>query len=190
MGGMMDLQIEGRHVDVTAELRSDIEARVEDLLPGQETTHVRVTLTKQNHRKADDSCEVLIVLHIPGHTLTARKQQNTFEEALRDAFAAMETELETIRGKRASYDIRSAAPPQRGIVKKLFADEGYGFIAMDNGLEVYFHRNAVHDMAYEDLDEGMEVSLNTEPGEKGLQATTVNPVPSVTEYYGNKGSTT
>jgi hypothetical protein len=45
-------------------------------------------------------------------------------------------------------------------------------------------------MAYEDLDEGMEVSLNTEPGEKGLQATTVNPVPSVTEYYGNKGWTT
>ena len=82
------------------------------------------------------------------------------------------------------------SPPERGIVRKLFAEEGYGFIAMDNGIEVYFHRNAVHDMAYEDLDEGMAVSLNTEPGEKGLQATTVNPVPSVTEYYGNKGSAT
>ena len=186
----MDLQIEGRHVEVTAELRSDIEARVDDLFPGEETTHIRVTLAKQNHRKADDSCDVLIVMHIPGHTITARKQQKTFEEALRDAFAAMRTELETVRGKRASHDIRSAAPPERGIVRKLFAEEGYGFIAMDNGIEVYFHRNAVHDMAYEDLDEGMEVSLNTEPGEKGLQATTVNPVQPVAEYYGNKGSVT
>jgi cold shock CspA family protein/ribosome-associated translation inhibitor RaiA len=186
----MDLQIEGRHVEVTAELRSDIEARVDDLLPGQETTHVRVTLTKRNHRKADDSCEVLIVMQIPGHTITARKQQNSFEEALRDAFAAMKTELETIRGKRASHDIRSHTPSEHGIVRRLFADEGYGFIAMDNGMEVYFHRNAVHDMAFEDLDEGTEVSLNAEPGEKGLQATTVNPVPSITQYYGNKGSTT
>lgn len=185
----MDLQIEGRHVGVTPEWRNDIEARVADLYPERDITHVRVTLTKQAHRKPEDSYEVLVVVQIPGHTITARKQENSFDEAIRDAFAAMKTELDKIREKRASHEVRISAPPERGIITKLLRDEGYGFIAMENGTEVYFHRNAVHDLAFEDLDDGMEVSLNIEPGEKGPQATTVNPVPSVTEFYSNKGST-
>jgi cold shock CspA family protein len=101
----------------------------------------------------------------------------------------MKTELDKIREKRASHEVRMSAPPERGIVSKLFRDEGYGFIAIEDGTEVYFHRNAVHDLAFEALEDGMEVSLNLEPGEKGPQATTVNPIPSVTEFYGNKGST-
>lgn len=60
---------------------------------------------------------------------------------------------------------------------------------MGDGMEVYFHRNAVHDMAFEALEDGMEVSLNIEPGDKGPQATTVNPVPSISRYYDDKGST-
>jgi cold shock CspA family protein len=60
---------------------------------------------------------------------------------------------------------------------------------MEDGTEVYFHRNAVHNLTFEELQDGMEVSLNIELGEKGPQATTVNPVPSVTELYGKKGST-
>jgi cold shock CspA family protein/ribosome-associated translation inhibitor RaiA len=175
---------------VTPEWRADIEARVADLYPGRDITHVRVTLTRHDHRKAEDSYDVLIVVQIPGHTITARKQQDSFDEAMRDAFAAMKIELDKIREKRGSHNIRVNAPPERGVISKLMREEGYGFIAMEDGTEVYFHRNAVHDLSFEALDEGIEVSLNVEPGEKGPQASTVNPVPSVTEYYGNKGSTT
>ena len=39
---------------------------------------------------------------------------------------------------------------------------------------------------FEQMD-GMEVSLNLEQGEKGPQATTVQPVPPVA-YYADKGS--
>jgi ribosomal subunit interface protein len=95
----MDLQIEGRHTAVTPEWTADIRSRVADLNPGQDITHVRVTLTKHDHRKAEDSYDVVIVVQIPGHTITARKQQNSFEEAIRDAFAAMEIKLEKIREK-------------------------------------------------------------------------------------------
>jgi len=42
---------------------------------------------------------------------------------------------------------------------------------------VYFHRNAVHGLKFEDLEDGQEVAFNVEQGNKGLQATTVNPVP-------------
>ena len=186
----MDLQVEGRHTGVTAEWTADIQSRVADLHPGHDIQHIRVTLTKHDHPKAEDSYDVVIVVQIPGHTITARKQQDSFEEAIRDAFAAMEIELEKIREKRASHDVRISAPPGRGVVTKLFREEGYGFIAMEDGTEVYFHRNAVHDMPFDAIEDGMEVSLNVEPGDNGLQATTVNPVPSATQYYANKGSIT
>ena len=185
----MDLQIEGRRTGVSAGLRADIEARVADLYPGQDMTHVRVTLTKHDHRKADDSYDALLVVHIPGHTITARKQQNTFEEAIRDAFAALKIELGKIREKRASHEVHINVPPERGIVRKIFREEGYGFILLENGTEVYFHRNAVHDLAFEEMEDGLEVSLNVEPGQKGPQATTVNPVALVTQLYRDKRST-
>jgi cold shock CspA family protein len=33
-------------------------------------------------------------------------------------------------------------------------------------------------MKFEELEDGVEVSFNVEDGEKGLQATTVNPIPA------------
>lgn len=184
----MDLQIEGRHTGVTPEWRADIEARVADLHPTQDMTHARVTLTKHDHRKAEDSYDVLIVVKIPGHTITARKQQNSFEEAIRDTFAAVKVELDKIREKRASHEIRVSVPPNKGIISKVLHDEGYGFILLEDGTQVYFHRNAVHDLEFEKMEDGLEVSLNVEPGEKGLQATTVNPVPLISQLYSEKGS--
>ena len=71
----------------------------------------------------------------------------------------------------------------------MLRDEGFGFILLEDGTEVYFHRNAVHDLEFERMDEGLEVTLNVAPGVKGPQATTVNPVPLVAELYGGKGST-
>ena len=85
------------HTDVKAEWREEIEAGVADLHPGHDITHVRVRLTKHDHRSPDDSHSVLIVLQIPGHTITAEKQQGTFEEAIHDTFDAISVELEKIR---------------------------------------------------------------------------------------------
>lgn len=188
----MDVQIEGRHVVIPPEWRGEIEARVTDLHTGHDdVTHVRVTLAKQDHRKAEDSCEALLVVQVPSHTLTARKQAETFEEAIRDAFSAMALELEKLREKRGTHQVRITAPPYRGILSKLFRDEGYGFITLEDGTEVYFHRNAVHEMTFEEMEDGMEVSLNVEPGDKGPQATTVHRAPSVVvQRYADKGSVT
>ena len=186
----MDIQIEGRHTGVTAEWRADIESRVADLHAGSDMTHIRITLTKHDHRKAEDSYDVVIVAHIPGHTITARKQQESFKEAIRDTFAALKIELDKIREKRASHEICLTTPPERGVVSKMQRDEGYGFILLDDGREVYFHRNAAHDLEFDRMEEGLEVNLNVAAGDKGLQATTVNPVPLIAELYGDKGSTT
>jgi ribosome-associated translation inhibitor RaiA/cold shock CspA family protein len=182
----MELQIEGRQIAVTDEWAADVTARANGLKPSARIVHLRVTLARRDHRKDDDRQEVVIVAQIPGHIITARKTNSTFAEAIRQAFEAFETELDRIQEKRASHEVRVTAPPEHGVVSKLFPEEGYGFILLDNGTEVYFHRHAVHDLEFEKMD-GLEVSLNVEPGEKGPQATTVNPIKPL-QYYSERNT--
>lgn len=178
----MDLQIDSRNVTMTPRWKTEIESRMADLQSGHEDLiHGRVTLTKNaHHKKSQNVAEALVVVTMPGrHTLTARKEEKTFEEAIRAAFFAMAIEVKKFRDKRASKEIRVPPIPLRGVISKLFPQEGYGFLLQDGGGEVYFHKNAVHGMKFEELEDGVEVSFNVEDGEKGPQATTVNPLPSI-----------
>lgn len=178
----MDLRIESRNVRMTPRWKQEIEERMTDLLEGHDDiTHARVTLTKNaHHKKATKVAEALIVVTLPKrHTITARKEDKTFEEAIRAAFAALDIEVGKFREKRASKEVRVPPVPLHGVVSKLFRDEGYGFILQDGGGEVYFHRNALHGLNFDELEDGVEVSFNVEDGEKGPQATTVNPLPSL-----------
>lgn len=178
----MDLQIESRNVGMTPRWKTEIEERMAGIQAGHEDiTHARVTLTKNPHHKiAKNVAEALVVLTLPGrHTITARKEDKTFEEAIRAAFSSIDIELTKYRDKRASRDVRIPPVPLHGVVCKLFPQEGYGFILQEGGGEVYFHRNAVHGITFEELQDGTEVAFNVEPGEKGPQATTVNPLPVV-----------
>ena len=176
----MELRIESRNIEMTPEWQAEIEARMAQLEHGRDDLiHGRVTLTKNlHHRHADNVAEALVVVSLPGrHTITARKHEQTFEEAIRSAFAAIQVELRKQRDRWASTESRVSAPPLRGVIAKLFPQEGYGFILQEDGDEVYFHRNAVHGLEFEALEDGIEVSFNVEEGDKGPQATTVNPAP-------------
>ena len=180
----MDLHIDGRNMKVNEHWRAEITQRMEDLVKGHEDiVHARVTLSRnRHHRQADDAAEAVAVIHVPGHTITARKQEQTVEQAIHATLDALEVELKKIREKLASHEVaqRVQSGPVRGIISKILFDEGYGFIQPETGEEeVYFHRNAVHDIRFEDLTDGMEVTFNVEPGEKGPHATTVNPVPTI-----------
>lgn len=175
----MDLQIESRNVEMTPEWRTEIEDRMDKLQSEHnELIHARVTLTKNtHHRNARNVAEALIVVTLPvRHTISARKGEKTFEEAIRAAFSSIDIELRRYSEKRASTEIRVPPIPLRGVVCKLFPQEGYGFILQEGGGEVYFHRNAVHGMTFEALADGTEVAFNVEDGVKGPQATTVNPI--------------
>ena len=178
----MDLHIESRNVDMTPRWKTEIEERISGLQAGHDDLiHARVTLTKNpHHKKKQNVAEALAVVTLPGrHTITARKEEKTFEEAIRAAFFSLEIELRKYREKRASTEIRVPPIPLRGVICKVFPEEGYGFILQEGGGEVYFHRNAVHGLKFEDLEDGTEVAFNIEEGTKGLQATTVNPVPVI-----------
>ena len=179
----MELEIESRHVGMTPRWKKEIEERMADLQRGHEDMlHGRVTLTKNpHHKKQANVAEALVVVSLPGrHTFTARKENKTFEEAIRKAFEAVETELRKFREKRAKKEVRTPPiAPVRGVVCKLFPKQDYGFILKEGGGEVYFHKNALKGLSFKELEDGTEVVFNVEEGEKGPQATAVHPVPAI-----------
>ena len=64
-----------------------------------------------------------------------------------------------------------------GTVKWFNADKGFGFITPDNGGEdVFVHFRAIKSDGYKTLEEGQNVSFETEQGQKGLQAANVTPL--------------
>ncbi|HEX6203170.1 MAG TPA: cold shock domain-containing protein, partial [Thermoanaerobaculia bacterium] len=51
--------------------------------------------------------------------------------------------------------------------------EGYGFIAADDGREIYFHKNAVLPPGFDEIAVGSRVRFHEEQGNEGPQASTV-----------------
>ena len=64
-----------------------------------------------------------------------------------------------------------------GRVKKLLRDRGFGFITVQDGAEVFFHRNAVQGAAFDSMTEGQAVTFDNEQGEKGPRAANVRIAP-------------
>jgi CspA family cold shock protein len=62
-----------------------------------------------------------------------------------------------------------------GTVKWFSSEKGYGFISPTDGSEdVFVHFSKITGSGYKTLAEGAKVEYETEPGQKGLQATNVS----------------
>ena len=60
-----------------------------------------------------------------------------------------------------------------GKVKWFSAEKGYGFIAREEGDDVFVHFSAIQVDGYKTLDEGQEFSFDIIEGERGPQAANV-----------------
>ncbi len=60
-----------------------------------------------------------------------------------------------------------------GTVKWFNAQKGYGFIARENGPDVFVHFSGIIGDGYRELNEGDRVEFAISNGPKGLQATEV-----------------
>ena len=60
-----------------------------------------------------------------------------------------------------------------GKVKWFSAEKGYGFIAREEGDDVFVHFSAIQSDGYKTLDEGQEVSFDIIEGERGPRAANV-----------------
>ncbi len=60
-----------------------------------------------------------------------------------------------------------------GKIKKLVRDRGFGFISDTDGRELFFHRNAVTEVKFEELTEEQSVTYDVEKSDKGPRAINV-----------------
>ncbi len=60
-----------------------------------------------------------------------------------------------------------------GVVKWFNAEKGYGFLAQQDGEDVFVHYSAIQGSGYRSLDEGQIVEFDVAQGPKGLQAANV-----------------
>ncbi|GJL50827.1 HPF/RaiA family ribosome-associated protein [Candidatus Nitrospira salsa] len=122
----MDIKIESRNVGMTPRWKTEIENRVAALETDSiQITHARVTLTKNaHHKKGADNAEALVLLTVPKrHTVTARKEAKTFEEAIRHAFQAVETEIKKMHEKRVAKDTSKVEPAILDVTSEEVPDE-------------------------------------------------------------------
>jgi len=65
---------------------------------------------------------------------------------------------------------------EKGTVKWFNGSKGYGFIAREEGEDVFVHYNAIEGTGYKSLEEGDEVQFEIGQGPKGLQANHVSKI--------------
>jgi ribosomal subunit interface protein len=116
---------------------------------------------------------VRIDIGVPGKEIVV----NHAGVAIRDAFNAAARRLED-HARKIRGEVKSHEVPPHGRVARLFAYQGYGFIEMSDGREVYFHENSVVDGSFAQLEIGHEVRVVVAYGESadGPQASTVTPI--------------
>ena len=157
-------------------------SRLERHFGGISSCRVHV-VAPHHHQRKGHLYEVRLDVRVPGGELAVTGKPgnvNAHEDvyvAVRDAFDAMERQLEEwkrkIRGK-----VKAHAQPPQGRVSEIHLDEGYGRIATVDGGELYFHRNAVVDADFESLRAGDPVEFVAQADEsaQGPQASTVKPI--------------
>jgi len=161
------------------EERGAIESRLRELEGGRrDLIDVRIALADATHHR-HGAKDARIACRLLGREVVSSRSAEDLRLALDQAVDVFEQEVRRIRDLREiRHEERPSGPPHLGIVDRVLAEEGYGFILTDEGERVYFHRNAVHGaLDFARLEEGQRVALNFEAGRDGLQATAVVPPP-------------
>lgn len=141
-----------------------------------------VVEARHRHQHKGKLYNVRLHLAVPGQDIMVNhehKQDHAHEDvyvAIRDAFDALTRRVED-HARRRSDRVKTHAVPDHGRVAKLMPQEGYGFVQMSNGQEVYFHKNAAGN-SFDKLVVGDEVRVivQDKEGEKGPQASLVTPI--------------
>ncbi|MFZ5775718.1 MAG: cold shock domain-containing protein [Thermodesulfobacteriota bacterium] len=170
----MELQIEGRNLDIRNAWQEKIEeerARLDRHHPGL-VHHLRVSIEETSQHK-EGGHEVRLVASVPNDTVVVKRKGETVRPLLVEAFDTLGLQLKELQRKRRQNGKEPegvAAGPAMGTIKSLFPFESYGFIMTMDGQEVYFHENALKDVAMNQLAEGDEVRFGEGQGDKGPTA--------------------
>lgn len=156
-------------------------AKLERFAHGINRCHV-IVVGPSGNRRHGDLFRVRIRITAPGQVDVvagrnpdADHAHEDVQVAIRDAFNALRRRLQDRMRRRAGQTKLHEAPPH-GRVSRILRGDGYGFIEASDGQELYFHRNAVVNDGFDRLREGAEVRFVEAVGDKGPQASTVEPL--------------
>lgn len=165
----------------------EIEAKIREEAERLDEFHDRIMSgsvvvdVPHRHHQEGNLYQVRIDLRVPGDEIVVRLDKAKHAEyrdldiAIRDAFDEARRQLEDrVRIERGQVKAHEALPHAR--VARLVQEGDYGFLATPDGREIYFHKHSVLDGGFPELEVGTEVRFVEEQGEKGPQATTVQPV--------------
>lgn len=172
-------EIAFRHYEPSDEVRSEIDRQVKRLekfgpritscnivIEGPGTRHRHGAQFKADLRVAMPEHKEVVVSRTRGDAHEREHPLVAVREAFNEAIRQIEDATREMRG-----DVKEHAPPEsHGRVAKFLAGEGSGFIETPDGREIYFHRDAVLDGAFDRMVVGSEVRFVEEEGENGPQA--------------------
>lgn len=188
---MVNASPEGSHeIPVTVAFKdmptSDaVEARIRELAERLGRYHNRITVCRvvvaEAHRQHVKGTlhHVRVDLTVPDGEIVVNREPelNRAHEdvyvAVRDAFDAVQRQLQSWVGRHAKHGAKAHPSPRQGVVVRVFADDEFGFIEALDGAEVYFHKNVVSGGGWNKLDVGTPVRFTEIEGEKGPHATHV-----------------
>ena len=164
-----------------------VETRVREHVARLEKFHGRITSCRvvieapeRRHTKGN-LFRVRIDAVFPGGEIIvnnhsgAKREHADVHVAIRDVFNAARRRIKERRQRAAGRTKRHEAPP-RGRVIRIFPEDGYGFVALSDGQEIYFHGNSVVGGEFDKLEVGSEVRVAVAEGESahGPQASTIH----------------
>jgi ribosomal subunit interface protein len=169
---MRQTQITIRDMSSSPALKSQIEERANKL----ERFYDRINSCRvvidlpQKHKHNGKLYNVKIDLKVPGKELVVNRQSNKDAYvAIRNAFDALERQLEDHARIRKGC-IKTHEPNNKGIVKRVFKEEGYGFLEGHDGNVYYFSDLNMANTTFAQLAIGDTVEFIPQTMTNGLHA--------------------
>jgi ribosomal subunit interface protein len=157
-------------------------SKLDVLFDGIIDCHVVV---EEPHRRSRNGPKfhVRIQMHVPSRELVVTRTPEdtrvdlyaTIDDAFNEAERVLEDHVRLVQPDARAH-ARVHSRPLHGTVARVFQERGYGFLAAEDGHEVYFHRNSVIDGSFDKIVPGTKVRFAEEDGDKGPQASTVHVV--------------
>jgi cold shock CspA family protein len=169
----MDLKIDARNVIITPAWYAKIDeeiARLQEHNPGL-IHHFRLTLIATRHQRLG-LFEVHIVASVPQDTIVVKERGEFVEPLLVKCFDVLDRKVLEYSRRRQQI-VKQHEERLEGTVSTLVPLQDYGLLTTIDGDEIYFHRHAVQEPDFDELNEGDAVQYGEGRGDKGPQATWV-----------------
>lgn len=165
-----------------------VEERIREKLAKLEQLHdgiisARVVVERAYHHHDHDSgpVNVRFELGLSGNRTIIGGGPGTKNDAFVDAHAALKAAFEACKRQLIDHvekerrHTKVHEVPPHGVVTRLDPTGEFGFLQTSDGLDVYFHRNAVVEGSFDDLAIGDAIRfiLHAEEGVQGPQAASV-----------------